>query len=417
MEEGTNKGGILATGTSHALLSLKEQLVMEDRRFQNPTPKKHGRRWRIRVYREVLNAEGKLERRQVPEDVGPATLPFRVAAKRAQEILNEVNKGTARLNAAVPFAEYVRGTYIPAEMPTFSKSTQGRYLGVLNNYLLPFFGEKTLGEMTVQTIQLYFSTFASSPLAQESREKIWTTLSSVMASSIKYGCLSSNPCHGVKLPPAKRGRSPKPFITEAQFSQLVELIAEPYATMVYVACWSGLRISELIGLRWNDIGADSITIDERYCRGDLSAPKSDASNATIAVTPDVISRIFKLKGMTVKIGGGRGGHQTFKVVKSESPDAFVFQSVRKGAPMRDNNILIRHIKPAGKALGMPWINWRCLRTSFATLCKDRGIPVRDAQALLRHSRASTTLDIYQQTTEAHQRAAVNRLAPRSAMVN
>jgi hypothetical protein len=36
--------------------------------------------------------------------------------------------------------------------------------------------------------------------------------------------------------------------------------------------------------------------------------------------------------------------------------------------------------------------------------------VRDAQALMRHSRATTTIEIYQQTTDANQRAAVNTLA-------
>ena len=62
---------------------------------------------------------------------------------------------------------------------------------------------------------------------------------------------------------------------------LVELIEEPYATMVYVAVYTGLRVSEVIGLRWSDIHEQSITIDERYCRGDWAAPKSDASNTTI----------------------------------------------------------------------------------------------------------------------------------------
>jgi integrase len=38
--------------------------------------------------------------------------------------------------------------------------------------------------------------------------------------------------------------------------------------MVYVAIYTGLRVSELAGLRWNDIGASSITIDEWFCRGD-----------------------------------------------------------------------------------------------------------------------------------------------------
>ncbi len=52
---------------------------------------------------------------------------------------------------------------------------------------------------------------------------------------------------------------------------LVELIEEPYATMVYVAVYTGLRVSEVIGLRWSDIHEQSITIDERYCRGDWAA--------------------------------------------------------------------------------------------------------------------------------------------------
>jgi hypothetical protein len=67
---------------------------------------------------------------------------------------------------------------------------------------------------------------------------------------------------------------------------LVELIEEPYATMVYVAVYTGLRVSEVIGLRWSDIHEQSITIDERYCRGDWNAPKSDASNTTHSGQPE-----------------------------------------------------------------------------------------------------------------------------------
>ena len=78
--------------------------------------------------------------------------------------------------------------------------------------------------------------------------------------------------------------------------------------------------------------------------------------------------------------------------------------------MRDNNILSRHIKPAGRILGMPWLNWRCLRTSHATWLKMAGADVKDAQAQMRHSRASTTLDIYQQFVPESQRKVVDRLS-------
>jgi integrase len=87
--------------------------------------------------------------------------------------------------------------------------------------------------------------------------------------------------------------------------------------------------------------------------------------------------------------------------------------------MRDNNILVRFIKPAARAAGLPFVNWRCVRTSHATWLRMAGADVKDAQAQLVHSRASTTLDIYQQFVPESQRAVVDRLTslPRAQMIN
>ena len=97
-------------------------------------------------------------------------------------------------------------------------------------------------------------------------------------------------------------------------------------------------------------------------------------------------------------------------MKSDGPEDLVFQSVQKGRPIRDNNILVRFLKPAGRKLAMPWVNWRCLRTSHATWLKLVGADVNDAQAQMRHSRASTTLDIYQQFVPESQKRVVERLS-------
>ena len=66
---------------------------------------------------------------------------------------------------------------------------------------------------------------------------------------------------------------------------------------------------------------------------------------------------------------------------------------RKGAPMRDNNILSRHIKPAARAAKLEFVNWRCLRTSRATWMVEAGANPKDVQGQMRHSRISTTMDI------------------------
>jgi len=163
--------------------------------------------------------------------------------------------------------------------------------------------------------------------------------------------------------------------------------------MVYVSVWTGLRISELAALKWGDVHEDSLTIDERYCRGDWGAPKSEASNATIGADLEVIERIHRLQELTVTVRAGRAKRK-YRVVKSSKPDDLVFQSVRKGAPMRDNNMLSRHIKPAARAVKLDFVNWRCLRTSRATWMVEAGANPKDVQGQMRHSRISTTMDIY-----------------------
>jgi len=183
---------------------------------------------------------------------------------------------------------------------------------------------------------------------------------------------------------------------------LVELIPEPYATMVYEAVYTGLRVSELVGLKWDDIHEDAITIDERYCRGDWGSPKSESSNATIGVNPLVITRIRRLRDLTVEVRAGRAVRK-YRIVRSDRPSDLVFQSVRAGKPMRDGNVLRRFIKPAARSLGLGWVNWRCLRTSHAVWLKMAGADVKDAQGQMRHAQASTTLNIYQQFVPDSQR--------------
>ena len=84
--------------------------------------------------------------------------------------------------------------------------------------------------------------------------------------------------------------------------------------------------------------------------------------------------------------------------------------------MRDNNILVRHIKPAARKLGLGYVNWQVLRRSFATWLKLAGADVKDAQALMRHSRASTTLDIYQQFIPESERKVVDKLSGLTGIV-
>ena len=381
---------------------------MARRRFQNPKPKLEGNWWVLYYWQDDFK-NGERGRRRKREKLAPATMREREVLKIASEFLRPINQGFVNVGSATLFTDFVDGTYIPVVMPQMAKSTQDRYSGVVDNYLKPQFGGLCLRDITVLTVDRYFADLGkSSQLEHESLDKIRDVLSSVLGSAVRYGLLIKNPVEGVRLPRPKRGKKNKPWITRPQFQTLIELMTEPYATMLYVAIYTGLRVSELIGLRWEDVHEDSITIDERCCRGDWGAPKSDASNDTIPVNRAVIERIHRLKTLTVDVKAGRATRH-YRVVKSDAPNDLVFQSVSKGVAMRDNNILKRHIKPAARKLGLDFVNWRCLRTSYATWLKEAKADVKDAQKLMRHSRASTTLDIYQQFIPESQRRVVDGL--------
>ncbi len=388
---------------------------MARRRYQDPKPTRRGAWWTLLVWQDDFTG-GKYSRKRKRIKLAPATMSEREVRKVAAEYVRPINQGLESIGSATNFTAYIETTYKPIVLPLMATSTQERSTGIIKNYLLPAFGEKCLRDLTPMTLQAYFSGMTSSPLSHESKDKIRDVLAGILQSAVTYGLLIKNPAENVKLPPEKRGkRRDKPYVTPQQFDALLGLTAEPYATMIYVAVYTGLRVSELCALRWRNVHASSISIDERFCRGDWGAPKSEASNATIAVNVCAISRIQQLKTLTVNVKAGTGTRQ-YKLVKSDGPGDLVFQSVKDGKPMRDNNILTRHIKPAARKLGLDFINWRCLRTSHATWLKLAGADVKDAQAQMRHSRASTTLDIYQQFVPESQQRVVDKLSGLSNLV-
>jgi len=161
--------------------------------------------------------------------------------------------------------------------------------------------------------------------------------------------------------------------------------------------------------RWPRPPLTSITQSPRKSRG---------FPATITipwVNRCVIERIHRMKLLTVEVKAGTAVRK-YRVVKSDGPNDLVFQSVQMGKPIRDNNILSRFIKPAARAIGLPWVNWRSLRTSHCVWLKLAGADVKDAQGQMRHSRASTTMDIYMQFVPESQKRVVDRLSSLSSSV-
>jgi integrase len=370
----------------------------------------HGKWWTIVVWKDVFQ-DGKPKRKQVRVRLAPIDVSEKQAQRARDQYLRQLNESLSAIGSATNFQNFVEGTYVPLEMnQVLAITTQQRYRGVINNYLIPQFGSLSLGGLTPAVVQQYFVELGSRTepqLSHESIDKIRDVLAAILrAAHRKYGFLDKDPMEHIRLPRSRTGKKKvKPHLTPEQFDELVRNMPEPYATMVLVAIFTGLRVSELLALRWGDLGFDSIVIDERYCRGDFSEPKSEASNTTIGVDRSVIERMHRLKLLTVCVRAGRAVRK-YPVVKSAGPEDLIFQSVKDGKPMRDNNVLTRFIKPVGRKLGLGFVNWRCLRTSRATWMIQAGANPKDVQGQMRHSRIQTTLDIYAQFVPESQRQAI-----------
>jgi len=405
--EGRRSTAILADEANPAAQLRGDFEAMQKRRHQQPKPERLGNFWYMRIWQDVFVSGARI-RKRVRLKLAPATMNQREVLKIADEILRPLNQGLISIGSAVNFGEYVEREYIPGSLRLLASGTQGTYQGAIRKHLMPSFRALSLRDLTPRTLKQFFSSMASDGTPYPTVLKTRDTLSSILRSAVEDELLVKNPLEGLKLPADKRPRRSRPFLSPAEFQALLELIPEPYATAVFVCVWTGLRVSELLGLKWRCIRKDSIVIEERYHRGDWSVPKTEASAAPIAVAPQVIARIHRLKSLTVDVRAGLAVRH-HKVVKADGPDDLVFQSVWAGKPMRDGNILKRFIKPAAKKLGL-LANWRCLRTSHATWLVQAGADPKSVQGQMRHTRISTTMDIYAQIVPVAQRRAVEKLS-------
>jgi integrase len=220
-------------------------------------------------------------------------------------------------------------------------------------------------------------------------------MSKIFATARKWEYFAGdNPATGVELPEKKPVRE-KRVVTPEQFQQLFRLLREPFRTMALLGILTGLRVGEILGLRWMDVDLDGaqIQIRQRCYRGDFDSPKTRSSQRTLYLLKPCPEALRRLKAKC-------------RVIESTT---LVFQTCN-GTPYNDTNILHRELKPAGQKIGAPWLSWHTFRRTHATLLQIAGGTVKDAQAQLGHSRASITLDIYTSPVPAHQREAVENLS-------
>lgn len=195
--------------------------------------------------------------------------------------------------------------------------------------------------------------------------------------------------------------------------KLIEHTLDGYKTIVTTAAYTGLRQSELLGLRWHDIGFDDglIRVRHQLSRATRDKParliplKSEAGERNVEL-PDELAPLLKQH----REGAFRRGH-----AKAED---YVFATVT-GAPMYCRNVSSRGLDKAADGAGLnpegvPKLTMHDLRHTAISRMIRQGVDVATVQRQAGHSKPSITLDIYSHEFGEAERTAETKQKLRAA---
>jgi hypothetical protein len=248
---------------------------------------KRGKRRKVWVGRwreDVMRADGTIGEIRRSVVLGSvAELPTRREAQvRLDEKLRSVNQGTSRPESFVTLGTFVEQEWMPLVFPTFKASTQHGYKTVLSNHVLPAWRDWRLRDIERLAVQQWVANRFRHGQGWQSIRNAWVLLSGILETAVEYGYLTTNPARGVKFP--QKGLREKPTIIAGDsFVGLLRQVSEPHRTMVSVIAATGLRIGELLALRWSavDLEGGTLTVRESVFEGKFQPPKTQKALRTI----------------------------------------------------------------------------------------------------------------------------------------
>lgn len=282
-------------------------------------------------------------------------------------------------------------------------TTQPITAHILDDYLLPRWGSSFALDIEPDQIEEWLDALE---LENPTKEKIRRVMNVVYRRGQKSGLL---PRTGDGNPVAFVTQSSKSsykavIVSPEQAFRIMMELGEPYRTLVFLVAVTGLRISEALGLKWSDLDYERQMIHlRRVWVGNELVPrlKTDGSEAPV--------RLGELLADAL-----RSWHRNTLHAK---PEDWVFPSMKmKGKTPPSVSMMAKDkIRPAAIKVGIRLepgqrFGFHNFRHSLATFLINKGKDVKTIQGLLRHAKASTTLDLYSQAIDESKLAAQRDIA-------
>jgi integrase len=251
----------------------------------------------------------------------------------------------------------------------------------LDRYILPRFGSVRLDRLSPEGLEIWLNDELSKGLAPLSVHRLYRTLRRVLQPAVEKDRLLTNPCDRVRPPTV-----PKTAMTVLTWEQAVALAdahSERYRTLICVAIDTGMRWSELVGVRRGsvDVARRKMRVTEQLVQLDDGSwvrrqPKTDSGTRTVTISAAVAAMLTD---------------HLDRFVPPE-PDALVFTN-GAGHPLSHSSFQTRHFKRAQLAAGVS-CRFHDLRHTSVALAIAEGAHPKAIQVRMGHSSITVTLDRY-----------------------
>lgn len=349
---------------------------MARREFQMPNVLRHeGPRpyWYIRYRRKVLVGRNQIQRKEFWHKLGDCDQVTKRQAQRLRDqVLREVNDEVYTLQSQILFADFAK-LYIEQHAITLAPGGRERDVSLIHNHLLPAFGAMRLCDIGTEDVQRFLNAKHEEGLSWWSRKALQAVLSTMFTRAEDWNYWEGrNPTRRTSLG-RKKPKRERRILSDGELRLLINVVPEKIGLMIETAVSSGMRISEILGLRWRcvDLTRGLIKVEERFYRGDSGEPKSERAR-----------RVLPLGLLTGRFREHRPN--------DARPEQYVFEN--SGEPLDDRAILRRVIRPAAKRLGIYFegLGWHSFRRQNITLLQEEGATAFEAMAQAGHSRPSMT---------------------------
>jgi integrase len=287
------------------------------------------------------------------------------------------------------------------------RSTMADYSNVIDHDLLPYFGEDTpvedINTHDVDALKDHLLTRVSHRTAQ----KILVILHGVMARAKRKGWITVNPCEDAEKVTVKRSDDFNVLSVEQVHAVASEAASELLRAVFLTAAFTGLRMGELLALRWRhiDFASRILHVQRNYVEGEEDTPKSHRRRSVpvsdqAVVVLEALSRREHFTGPDDLVLCDEVGHH---LDDNTVRDEFYAALERAGLGHLRYVEPPNHANPKGVMRDDP-IVFHDLRHTFGTQCAARGIDLRKIQAWMGHADIQTTMR-YLHYVPAHDDAA------------